>query len=188
MKDGLYTIEYTQGDSRYLREVLVESGYYRFCDELGQALPDSLSLSVDIAVRSDAQATFTPVFGNAESADEPMDEVLHWHDVTNVTPDEGSVVLVKSSSASEPVWPAVLEEGHWRYVDASLALDVTHWAEMPVGPRTDGFGGVPAKLLPLAPMSPHESKLLNRVRSANARLGRVVAAAFGGSVEGLCHG
>ena len=61
MRDGLYTMDYTHCDNRYTRKVLVEGIYYRFTDDHGRPLPGSIPLRVDIAIKSDAQAIFTPV-------------------------------------------------------------------------------------------------------------------------------
>lgn len=117
MNDGYYSMDYTFRDVRYTRKVLVEQGYYRFVDDLGQPLPMSQRLSVDVAKTSDAQAVFT-------------------------------------------------------------AIDLSN----------DGPAGNTADVPPEQPMTPFEGKRLNRVRNANSRLERVVAAAFARSTEGLCHG
>lgn len=119
MKDGLYTIDYTHGENRYSRKVLVEGGYYRFVDDKGLPLHDSMSLRVDIAISSDAQAVFVPI--------------------------------------EDP-------DAH------------------------DGPAGLPAKLPPRQPVGGSDAKPVNRLKIANERLGRVVAAVCSGSTEGLCHG
>jgi len=63
-------------------------------------------------------------------------ETINWVSVKDSLPDEDIVVLVKTPSPGEPVWPGYLLQGEWTWVDGSIAAyEVTHWADMPVGPQ-----------------------------------------------------
>lgn len=67
-------------------------------------------------------------------------ESIEWISVIDDQPDEGVLVLLFSDSASEPVWPGYLDALTacgcvWSSADGSQIDGVTHWAEMPVGPK-----------------------------------------------------
>jgi hypothetical protein len=69
-----------------------------------------------------------------------MSEQLTWVDVCDRLPDEGVTVLLFGDMDGEPVWPGYFDESTahgdiWRTVDGMLIKGVTHWAEMPSGPK-----------------------------------------------------
>lgn len=68
---------------------------------------------------------------------EPLDEVLRWVDVEERLPDEDRLVLVFAPDASgERVWPGYCLDDKWHCLTGFVKSDaVTHWAELPVGPK-----------------------------------------------------
>ena len=67
---------------------------------------------------------------------ESIVEKMNWVDPAIEMPDEEITVLVFVPSADEPVWPAYLCDGQWRWSTASsITGDVVAWAEMPKGPE-----------------------------------------------------
>jgi len=71
-----------------------------------------------------------------------MTEQIDWMATCTELPDEQVTVLLFSKDAGgEPVWLGYLDEltahGYvWRSVDGTYIDNVTHWAEMPCGPRS----------------------------------------------------
>lgn len=59
---------------------------------------------------------------------------LEWISVGASIPDADTTVLVYAERADDPVWLGFYDT-YWHYVDGSPADGVTHWAEMPEGPR-----------------------------------------------------
>jgi hypothetical protein len=75
-----------------------------------------------------------------KNASKPIKELIHWIPVESQMPDEGIAVLLYNGNGSEPVYPGYFEEETqdgfvWRCLDGSLMENVTHWAEMPAGPK-----------------------------------------------------
>jgi hypothetical protein len=65
-----------------------------------------------------------------------VNETIKWIPVNQSLPDEEIIVLVKTPSPGEPVWPGYLDCGEWRSAEGGLfAYEATHWAEMPEGPK-----------------------------------------------------
>ena len=69
-----------------------------------------------------------------------MHETINWIATINDLPDEGVTVLLFTEGEGEPVWPGYFDEATahgylWRTADGSEIEGVTHWAEMPAGPR-----------------------------------------------------
>jgi hypothetical protein len=67
-------------------------------------------------------------------------ETIKWISVLDDQPDEGVLVLLYAESASEPTWPGYLDALTacgcvWSSADGSQIDGVTHWAEMPAGPK-----------------------------------------------------
>lgn len=66
-----------------------------------------------------------------------MIETICWIDATEQLPDEDLIVLIRTTSTTEPVWLGYLDAGHWRNADGMLTADtVTHWADMLEGPQS----------------------------------------------------
>lgn len=71
-----------------------------------------------------------------------MDEVIKWISKNDELPDEGVTVLLHTTGEGEPVWPGYFDEATahgyiWRSVDGMEIEGVTHWAEMPAGPKVE---------------------------------------------------
>lgn len=68
---------------------------------------------------------------------EPLDEVLRWVDVEERLPDEDRLVLVFAPDVSgERAWPGYILDDTWHCLSGFVKSDsVTHWAELPVGPK-----------------------------------------------------
>lgn len=68
-------------------------------------------------------------------------EVIEWKCVTDDLPDQGITVLVFALGNSEAVWPGYLDDTWpapcWRGAEGELLKNVTHWAEMPSGPKVE---------------------------------------------------
>lgn len=66
-------------------------------------------------------------------------ESIKWNGVLCSMPDAETTLLIYVSGASEPVWIGYWDDGldgSWRYADGSRVEGiVTHWAEMPEGPK-----------------------------------------------------
>lgn len=64
-----------------------------------------------------------------------MSETITWHIAANELPDDDTTVLVQSPDGSEPVWPGFHDEHGWHFVEFPCSpINVTYWAEMPLGP------------------------------------------------------
>lgn len=71
--NGIYTMSYTFKGERLSRNVVVQSGYYRFADEFGQALPRATGLSVRVSI--EAGTVFEPaVIGQPPIKENNSDE------------------------------------------------------------------------------------------------------------------
>jgi hypothetical protein len=69
-------------------------------------------------------------------------EVIDWKCITAEMPDEGITVLLFALGSSEAVWPGYLDDSTgptpvWRSAEAGFLENVTHWAEMPQGPKVE---------------------------------------------------
>jgi len=69
-------------------------------------------------------------------------ESLRWIATQDDLPDAGVTVLLFCPDAGEPVWPGYFEESTahgylWRSADGMELESVTHWAEMPEGPKSN---------------------------------------------------
>jgi hypothetical protein len=69
-----------------------------------------------------------------------MNETIVWIATLDELPDEGVTVLLFTEGDGEPVWPGYFDEATahgyiWRSADGSEIENVTHWAEMPAGPK-----------------------------------------------------
>lgn len=67
-------------------------------------------------------------------------EKINWIATTDDLPDEGVIVLLYTTDVGEPVWPGYFDEATphgyvWRSAEGMALDNVTHWAEMPAGPR-----------------------------------------------------
>ncbi|WP_119154182.1 DUF551 domain-containing protein [Caldimonas tepidiphila] len=63
-------------------------------------------------------------------------ETITWHPVAERLPDDDTTVLLAVECDDEPTWPGFHSEGGWYYVSgARVAARVTHWADMPGGPK-----------------------------------------------------
>jgi hypothetical protein len=62
-----------------------------------------------------------------------MRESIEWVDVKTRMPDEESTVIICNKARRE-VATAFLHAGEFHSLDSNLS-DVTHWAELPKGPR-----------------------------------------------------
>ena len=64
-------------------------------------------------------------------------EIIEWKGVRQTMPDADTTVLVFAPGANDEVWLGYWDGDVWREV-GSDEIDgrVTHWAEMPFGPRT----------------------------------------------------
>ena len=62
--------------------------------------------------------------------------MITWFPTTEKLPEDDRNVLVYVPGLAEPVWPANYDEGVWRW-DCGMPIpkQVTHWAEMPEGPK-----------------------------------------------------
>ncbi len=65
---------------------------------------------------------------------DPGQEVITWHAVAESLPDADITVLVRTRGSEEPVWLGYLDGEQWRDVEG-LEIEVTHWAELPLGPQ-----------------------------------------------------
>jgi hypothetical protein len=69
-----------------------------------------------------------------------VSEQIEWVSALDELPDEGVTVLLFSQADGEPVWPGYFDEATahgyvWRSADGMEIENVTHWAEMPEGPK-----------------------------------------------------
>jgi hypothetical protein len=65
-----------------------------------------------------------------------VDETINWIAVTDSVPDDDTTVLLFCPDAGEPVWLGYRDDEHWHFVDSiKVTYAVTHWAEMPEGPK-----------------------------------------------------
>jgi hypothetical protein len=66
-------------------------------------------------------------------------ESINWIAVAEELPDADTAVLVFAPGMDEPVWLGFYDGVYWFGVDAVEYGDerpeVTHWADMPAGPR-----------------------------------------------------
>jgi hypothetical protein len=66
-----------------------------------------------------------------------MDETITWIAAQEVLPDSELIVLISIPSPSEPVWFGYHDGDQWRTADGmSMAYEVTHWSELPEGPKS----------------------------------------------------
>ena len=66
-------------------------------------------------------------------------ETIEWIDADSQRPDDDIIVLVATPSLPEQVWLGYYdsESNEWKISDGLPFGDkVTHWAEMPEGPRS----------------------------------------------------
>lgn len=71
-----------------------------------------------------------------------VQESIEWIHTHTQLPDESVTVLLYCPDETEPVWPGYLDEltadGYlWRAADGNELDGVTHWAEMPAGPKVN---------------------------------------------------
>lgn len=67
-----------------------------------------------------------------------VSETINWIDADSQRPDDDIIVLVATPSPGEPVWPGYYdsESNEWKISDGlPFGYKVTHWAEMPEGPK-----------------------------------------------------
>lgn len=65
-----------------------------------------------------------------------MSETLNWIDASKDVPDENQTVLMFMPGADEPVWLGYLDEGTWKLADGmDTDTVVSHWCELPEGPK-----------------------------------------------------
>jgi len=65
-----------------------------------------------------------------------MNEWITWIDVNNELPDCDIDVLIRTDCASYPVWIGSHDSVDWQGTDGVMLLaNVTHWADMPAGPK-----------------------------------------------------
>ncbi len=76
------------------------------------------------ALKSPGKAEFCWGFGGS------------WIDAGKELPDAETTVLVCIRNADEPVWLGYYNGEEWKDVEG-MAIDVTHWAEMPLPPLDD---------------------------------------------------
>lgn len=64
-------------------------------------------------------------------------EMIQWKHVRSAMPDADITVMVFAPGACDEVWLGFYDGDVWREV-GSETIDgrVTHWAEIPLGPRT----------------------------------------------------
>jgi len=64
-------------------------------------------------------------------------EIIEWHDVRYSVPDADETVLLAVAIGAPPyeVYAGYLDDGVWRDCTGVQIAVVTHWAEMPGGPR-----------------------------------------------------
>jgi len=60
-------------------------------------------------------------------------DTIEWFTCTNKMPEFDETVIVHHPSADEPVWLGYHDGEIWREVSGD-AINVSHWAEMPIGP------------------------------------------------------
>lgn len=74
-----------------------------------------------------------------------MIETIKWNDVDVELPDDSVTVLVHIPEADgEQVWPGYLDDDQWMGSDGMpLSVEVTHWAQMPIGPLGSNALGFP---------------------------------------------
>lgn len=72
-----------------------------------------------------------------------MDEIIKWIDAETEKPDDSIDVLVfgnlEASDEISCVWPGYFdsEDDCWRCSGGNELEKVTHWADMPAGPKND---------------------------------------------------
>ena len=68
-----------------------------------------------------------------------LTEQINWIPVTERLPDEDETVLIYAPTSIEPVWLGFMSGASERWYDVDgynlTPRTVTHWAEMPKGPR-----------------------------------------------------
>jgi hypothetical protein len=67
-----------------------------------------------------------------------MLETIKWIEISKQLPDDEMVVLIHTPQQNEPVWLGYYDQGRWYYPvgDFIKISSVTHWAEVPAGPKT----------------------------------------------------
>lgn len=60
-----------------------------------------------------------------------------WHDAAKELPDRHIIVLMHCPNSDEPVWMGYYSDEGWRtdQCDGLEAGTVTHWADLPEGPK-----------------------------------------------------
>ena len=79
----------------------------------------------------DRQIQKSPYYGSF------LADSIAWISTTESLPDSEIIVLISIPSPSEPVWFGYHDGDQWRTSDGmSMAYEVTHWAELPEGPKS----------------------------------------------------
>lgn len=75
-------------------------------------------------------------WGKRLALEEGRKEQIRWRAVAEARPDADETVLVCLRDHDEPVWLGFLDVDGWYLVDGAPVFDqVTHWAQMPGGPK-----------------------------------------------------
>jgi len=66
-----------------------------------------------------------------------LHEMINWHSVHDGMPDDDQTVLIRTPSPGEPIWLGFHDSNDgWYYAEGSkVNYAVTHWAELPEGPK-----------------------------------------------------
>lgn len=56
---------------------------------------------------------------------------MNWIEAAQQLPDSDTTVLVHAPQADEPIWMGFHDGEMWRYVDATPAVGVIEWADLP---------------------------------------------------------
>lgn len=80
---------------------------------------------------------------NAAVAPPPTEELITWVDAEEKLPDSDTTVLVFAPGADDPVWVGYHDGCFWFGIDDVEYDDdsdsdhpkVTHWADLPAGPK-----------------------------------------------------
>lgn len=62
-------------------------------------------------------------------------ETITWYSVAERLPDDEQTVLIALEGDSEPVWLGFHTWDAWYLVSGARSGRVTHWADMPGGPK-----------------------------------------------------
>jgi hypothetical protein len=66
-----------------------------------------------------------------------LQETITWYSVHDSMPDDDQTVMIRIPSPAEPTWIGFHDSNDgWHYIEGmKINYAVTHWAELPEGPK-----------------------------------------------------